>query len=251
MKRAAALGLALFLTLAGAAALAMEAPLNTQAPSPAERLPLADALTGEHVWPSDGVTESCTLRYRYPQFDAWTDADKAINQYYQAMAQDMQNLAEPVDASIDYEVTHDSSRYVSVVLNSTTLGGGGENVSLSADTFARDGLYAGQPVSLSQVLGLEEEGGELSDGQSVAEQLAYELVWQIVERDSQNADGDYLDGLSKEQLTGAFSPESDFYLDADGNVVFFIQAGEIAGEIAGVLHFPFNPAELLSAVKEP
>lgn len=30
MKRAAALGLALFLTLAGAAALAMEAPLNTQ-----------------------------------------------------------------------------------------------------------------------------------------------------------------------------------------------------------------------------
>ena len=45
MKRAAALGLALFLTLAGAAALAMEAPLNTQAPSPAERLPLADALT--------------------------------------------------------------------------------------------------------------------------------------------------------------------------------------------------------------
>lgn len=109
----------------------------------------------------------------------------------------------------------------------------------------------GQPVSLSQVLGLEEEGGELSDGQSVAEQLAYELVWQIVERDSQNADGDYLDGLSKEQLTGRVSPESDFYLDADGNVVFFIQAGEIAGEIAGVLHFPFNPAELLSAVKEP
>ena len=52
-------------------------------------------------------------------------------------------------------------------------------------------------------------------------------------------------------LTGAFSPESDFYLDADGNVVFFIQAGEIAGEIAGVLRFPFNPAELLSAVKEP
>lgn len=99
----------------------------------------------------------------------------------------------------------------------------------------------GQPVSLSQVLGLEEEGGELSDGQSVAEQLAYELVWQIVERDSQNADGDYLDGLSKEQLTGAFSPESDFYLDVDGNVVFFIQAGEIAGEIAGVLRFPFNP----------
>lgn len=248
MKRAAALCLTLFLTLACAAALAMEA--GTQAPTPADVLPLADALTGEHVWQADGVMESATLRYRYPQFDVWTDADKAINAYYQAMAQDMQNLTEPLDASIDFEVTHDSSRYVSVVLTSTTLGGGGENVSISADTFARDGLYAGQPVSLSQVLGLEEEGDELSDGQSVAEQLAYELIWRIVERDSQNADGDYLDGLTKEQLTGAFSPESDFYLDGDGNVVFFIQSGEIAGEIAGILHFPFAPAELLSAVKE-
>ena len=251
MKRAAALCLVLFLTLAGAAALAMETPLNTQAPAFAGALPLADDLTGEHVWQADGVTEDCTLRYRYPQFEAWTEADKAINAYYQAMAQDMQNMSEPVDASIDYEVTHDSSRYVSVVLTSTSLGGGGESISLSADTFARDGLYAGQPVSLSQVLGLEEEGGELSVGQSVAEQLAYDLIWRIVERDSQNADGDYLDGLTKEQLTGAFSPESDFYLDEDGNVVFFIQAGEIAGEIAGVLRFPFAPAELLSAVKEP
>ena len=38
--------------------------------------------------------------------------------------------------------------------------------------------------------------------------------------------------------------------DAEGNVVFFIQPGEIAGEIAGVLTYPFAPAELLSAVNE-
>ena len=162
----------------------------------------------------------------------------------------MENLTEPVDALIGFEIEHNSSRYVSVVLTSTTFGGGGESVSLSADTFARDGLYAGQPVSLSQVLGLEEEGDELSDGESMAERLAYDLVWRIVERDSQNADGDYLDGLTQEQVRGAFSPESDFYLDGDGNVVLFIQPGEIAGEIAGVLRFPFAPAELLSAVKE-
>ena len=57
-------------------------------------------------------------------------------------------------------------------------------------------------------------------------------------------------GAGAEHVRGAFSPESDFYLDGDGNVVPFIQPGEIAGEIAGVLRFPFAPAELLSAVKE-
>ena len=45
MKRAAALCLALFLTLAGAAALAMEAPQDTPAPE-VNVLPLADPLTG-------------------------------------------------------------------------------------------------------------------------------------------------------------------------------------------------------------
>lgn len=86
----------------------------------------------------------------------------------------------------------------------------------------------------------------------MAEQLAYELVWQIVERDSQNADGDYLDGLSKEQLIPARSaPNPIFIWMRMETWCFSFKRGEIAGEIAGVLHFPFNPAELLSAVKEP
>lgn len=243
MKRAAAFVMALCLALACAAA---------QGETMEEQVGLAQAqpLSGEHSWPADMLGQACTLRYSYPQFQAEKETDEAINAYYQALSRDMENLTEPVDALISFEIEHNSDRYVSVVLTSTTFGGGGESVSLSADTFARDGLYAGQPVSLSQVLGLEEEGDELSDGESVAERLAYDLVWRIVERDSQNADGDYLDGLTQEQVRAAFSPESDFYLDGDGNVVFFIQPGEIAGEIAGVLRFPFAPAELLSAVKE-
>lgn len=243
MKRAAAFAMALCLALACAAA-------QGEAMEEQSGLAQAQPLTGEHAWPADSFGQACTLRYSYPQFQAESETDAAINAYYQALSRDMENLTEPVDALIGFEIEHNSSRYVSVVLTSTTFGGGGESVSLSADTFARDGLYAGQPVSLSQVLGLEEEGDELSDGENVAERLAYDLIWRIVERDSQNADGDYLDGLTQEQVRGAFSPESDFYLDGDGNVVFFIQPGEIAGEIAGVLRFPFAPAELLSAVKE-
>lgn len=248
MKRMAAALLMVLGMLLDTTGLALTQPKATVQPQMG--LPLATPLTGSRTWAArDGAASVC-LRYTYPQFEAWLDADQAINAYYRALAQDMEALEMPVDAEISFEVTHNDARYISVALTSTTMGGNGESASLSADTFARDGMYAGQPVTLSQVLGLEQEGGELSDEASVTETLAYRLVWQIVERDSQNADGDYLDGLTEAELRMAFSPETDFYLDEDGNVVFFIQAGEIAGEIAGVLRFPFAPAELLSAMKE-
>lgn len=248
MKRTAAALMLLLGLLTAATALGLAQQEAT--PQPQVGLPLATPITGGRAWAARDGAESAALRYRYPQFEAWLDADRAINAYYQALARDMDALETPVDADINFEVTHNDKRYISVVLTSTSMGGNGESASLSADTFARDGMYAGQLVTLSQVLGLEQDGGDLSDAASVTESLAYRLVWQIVERDSENADGDYLDGLTEAELRTAFSPETDFYLDEDGNVVFFIQAGEIAGEIAGVLRFPFAPAELLSAIKE-
>lgn len=194
---------------------------------------------------------SFALEYRFPQFAAETQADHSINQYYQALAADLQQTAMFYEdsAQISYEITHNSDRYVSVAQTMSTVGGNGIVETLSADTFARDGVYAGRPLTLSQVLGLE-EADELSTALSAAEMLAYDLVWQIVEQEIQNADGDYPEGLIRENLEGVFLPESDFYLDTDGNIVFFIQAGELAGEIAGVLRFPFAPAELLSAAAE-
>ncbi len=248
MKRAVVLALLVCVALLGATALMEHAPAEQSAQLLGGALALSTPITGEQSRQGEDGTE-LRLRYAYPQFEAWTDADKAINAYYQALASDLGDLAEPMEADVAFEVTHNTSRYLSVALTIPTLGGSGESQSLSADTFARDGIYAGEIITLSQVLGLEQEGGELNDSESVAEELAYKLVWQIVERDSQNADGDYLDGITAQEVRSAFRPETDFYLDEDGNVVFFIQAGEIAGEIAGILRFPFSPAEMLSALK--
>ena len=218
-----------------------------------EELAAAQPITGVLKRP-DGVNAqvSFALRYQYPQFAAANDADRAINRYYQALADDMAQAAvqdEWQEAQITYEVTHNTGRYLSVVQTMTSQSGNGERETISADTFARDGMYAGQPLSLSQVLGLEEDS-ELSAEWTMAEALAYELVWQMVQSDMQSGDGDYPDGLALEDLHSVFMPETDFYLDQDGNVVFFIQAGELAGEIAGVLRFPFAPAELLSVMHE-
>lgn len=190
---------------------------------------------------ADASQAAFLLRYQYPQFVAQTEADEAINRYYQHKAEETKKMAE--NGEIRCEVAHSSARYLSVRQLLVSEGSNGFSETLSADTFARDGMYAGQKLTLSMILGLEQENAE----SSMAETLVYDLVWQIVHRGTENAEGDYLDGLTKEDLMRSFKPETDFYLDADGNLVFFIQSGEIAGEIAGILEFPFAPAEILSA----
>ena len=251
MKRSLALTLALLCCLC----LPLAAVADGLAPAP--------SIAGEQLYP-DGATADTAryvLRYEYPQFEATAETDRQINAFYQALSEDARLMppgeeamsAEPgmpAYTELGYQVTRNDERYLSVVLSSRALLGNAEGETISANTFARDGLYAGQPITLSQALGLEQQGDELSEGQSLAERLAYKLVWQIVERASQNADAGYLDGLSQQSLYAVFSPETDFYMDADGNIVFFIQPGEIAGEVVGILTFPFAPAELMSAVNE-
>jgi len=237
------------ITVAAAAA-------GTKAENFAEGLMQKEPIAGTVQWPEGAGTPQAIFQYQYPQFEAQTEADKAINRYYQAQARDLESAVqsmmdgeETLESTIDFEVSHASNRYLSVVQTMRQMGGNAETETLSADTFARDGVYAGQPVTLSQMLGMEQEN-TLSVHESAAETLVYGLVWQIVERGMQNADGDYLDGITPEDLKRSFSPETDFYLDADGNLVFFIQKGEIAGEIAGILTFPFAPAEILSTIRK-
>lgn len=219
----------------------------------------AEPLVGEGIKlaPDGENAENLLIRYRMPQFEAAGEVISAVNAYYRDFAGDLQadqgddtlSLDDMDTLDLDYEVTHLSPRYVSIVLHGSYFyaDSGAEYPTLEASTFALDGLYAGQMLTLSQVLGLEQEDDALSEKNGVAEEMAYRLVWELVAYHAQNADSGYLDDLTPERLREAFYPETDFYLDADGNVVFFIRSGEIAGEMAGTLTFPFAPEELLSA----
>ena len=145
------------------------------------------------------------------------------------------------------QIVHDSIRYQSTLYTVATEGGNGLHESMYAETIARDGLYSCQRLTLSQLLGLEQETEE---GSSVASQLVYDLIWQIIEAEREYPETEYLEGIVKENLERILQPETDFYLDEDSNVVFFIQPGELAGEVAGPLLFPFAFGELLSAIHE-
>lgn len=236
-------------------------------------LPLAALAQGlEEVAPLEGQEAYQILQgdpqavyrfsYQYPQFVAHTQQDEAINVYYQTHAENMRSVIIPQSAQeaaslwgedspplytdVRFQITLNDRSYLSVFITTHQFLGYSESESIMANVFARDGIYAGEMVSLSQVMGLESAQGETL---GVAGRLVYPLVWQIIQQEAAGMQRDYFEDLSPQDLMAAFSPETDFYLDAEGNLVFFIQAGAIASEVEGVLLYPFSLGELLSTAQ--
>ena len=225
----------------------------------------AAPLTGTRYYPNGSTADTATYAFSFacPQFTGGGETEKAINTYFSSMAADLAN-ATPPDAvtdgqvpeagapayytHLDYRIARNDDDYLSVLLTSRQFLGNSETESWTAAVFALSGVYAGQPLSLTQVMGLEQGDGDAQSGISYASSLVYGLVWQIIQEQISMGQTDYDPDLTMEELQNAFSPESDFYLDEDGNLVFYIQAGVIAGEVNGILTYPFSPAELLSAV---
>lgn len=234
----------------------------------AEGLELAQPIQGAQIYP-EGVSEEqafYVVRYECPQFVAETQTDEAINTYYQSVCDDLRGFisslaiedmgmqAEPGAPinymDIGYQITANTDTYLSVTLTNKQFLGYVESESLSANVFAREGMYAGQLITLSQVMGLEQEGDEFSTEASYASQLVYKLVWRIVEEQRASQQRDYFEALTQKDLEAVFSPETDFFIDMDDNLVFYVQVGMIASDVEGILTYPFSVAELLTAVQE-
>ncbi len=231
----------------------------------AEPAQLGEPLRGEKCFPEGATREQArfVFTYAYPQLTAKAAVDESINAFYQGLLTDMLGIAVPQEAEqaisdlpedsmtmtddVSYTLAYADEDYVSFVLTQSRFIGFGETLSLSAQVFARTGEYAGQPLSLSQVMGLEQADDE--PGASYAAHLVYGLVWEIVEQQRAQSTVDYLEGLTREELERSFFPEEDFYLDENGDLTFYVQSGLIAGDVEGVLVYPFSRAEILSAVK--
>lgn len=232
--------------------------------APAQAAPLAVPLRGEVTFPQGSAAETASFAYRYqlPQFAAGQPYGEAVNAHFTSYADRLVNeiIPETVAAldtlpaagdpafyvDLDYRVTADTADYLSVLLVSQRFLGNTLVESWESAVFALSGIYAGQPVSLSQAMGLEQAAG--GSARDYASELVYGLVWQIVQYEVGAMQKAYFPDLTEDEVRRAFSPQSDFYFDEDGNFVFFIQAGTIAGEVEGVLTYPFSMAELLSAV---
>lgn len=229
---------------------------------------LAEPLNGVICWPegTDEANASYVYRYSYPQVAGESDIAELINGTYTYEAEDAYAFRVPMNAegldpeagvqfytTIGYEITCLNERYLSVKITSESFLGTAVTTTVAGHTFTlTEGAKSGEVTSLPYLLGLLDEGNLtdewLKDRQTAkADECVQRLVWEIIEQ--QIADGaTYYDDLDYETFCYSFYPEEAYYLDADGNPVFFIQEGFVAPVAEGVLLFPFSMEELLDEI---
>lgn len=230
----------------------------------AEGLQEAQPLQDTFYYPEGATAEDAilTFTYAYPQFADDSDEVQNINSLYQYELDDMLLFTAPMfteeaelsgegpaSMAMSYQITCNNDDYLSILFTKEQCYGAAATETLQANIFGRQGAEAGQVVTLPNILGLldYEETDERRVDRAIlqASNLVYDLVWDIICQQLTDGSDAYYDEIIREDLEAEFYPESDFYMDGEGNLVFYIQAGMISNNAAGVLYYPFSLAELL------
>lgn len=231
----------------------------------ADPLPLGADLAGTACFPdgSDESTAAYIYRYAYPTVLGEDETSLMINEFYTYMVDDALGFAAPMAAeevtpgmqaytTIASEVTCNSDDFLSVKVVTESFMGAAASSVVRGHVFARHGEKAGTVVSLPYLLGIldaDESDTWMQDRQTAkADAMVRTLVWDVIQDQMSDGALAYYDDLTYETFEGNFYPEEDFYLDADGNPVFFLQEGTVAPVSEGVLYFPFTLEELLDEI---
>ena len=138
--------------------------------------------------------------------------------------------------------------YLSVLITTAYTMNGYARTVVAAHTFTLKGDMAGSATNLPRYLGLLDDGEtdewlrtrqtEKADG------VIRGIIWQKIAAMQGKGEVPLYDGLNEDVLEYAFYPEEDFYLDANGEPVFFLQPGVIAPDDAGTILFPITREEI-------
>lgn len=238
-------------------------PVSGMAEAP---LTLTDDLTGVYTWP-EGASEAeanYVYRYSYPRVAGDDAVALTINNVFEYEVSDALGFECPMIGSshpaeegqmqvnITYEIVHLSDEILSVRIDKTVAVGEEVSCIVKAFTFALTGAKAGTVTSLPYLLGIidDDETDEwLIDRQiAKADACAREMVWALIEKDMRKDGCLIYEGLTFEEFEWGFYPEEDFYLDAEGNFVFFLQEGVIAPYEAGQFFYTITLNELLDEI---
>ncbi len=228
----------------------------------AEALVFAPDVTGEYTWPEGVPAEEAIYVYRctYPQLDGSSEAAEVVNTTYQYLMTDAFGFECPMNATslpldgpqmtvdITYEVAHHSADYLSIKLTKHVVYGESVTEIVSGLTFPLTGEAVGQAANLPQLLGILDatETDEWYQERQIAKADACvrELVWDML----QSSEVPCYEDLTYEEFEWSFYPEEDFYMDADGDLVFILQAGTVAPSAAGVIMFEVSMEMLLDEI---
>ena len=238
-------------------------PMAGLAESP---IAFTDDLTGVYTWPEGASEEeaSYVYRYTYPQVAGESELAMTINQVFQYEADDALGFECPMNASahdaalgqmevlLTYEITHLSEKFLSVRVDKLVTVGESASHIVKGYSFMLTGVEAGTVTSLPYMLGViapEETDEWYLDRQTAkADACARDLVWWLIEKDMKADGSPIYEDMTFEEFEWGFYPEEDFYLDAEGNFVFFIQEGMIAPAEDGQFFYTITLDELLDEI---
>ncbi len=236
-------------------------------PAVAEEAPLTftEDLTGVYLYP-EGATEADAryiYRYRYPQLAGNSAIAQLLNTTYQYTATDalgfeapmiatsLEEGAEAMVVDIGYEITCLTDEYLSVKVTKVVTSADEVSTVVNGHVFALKGTRAGEIISLPYLLGIldDDETDEwYKDRQTQkADNCVRTMLWERLEEMTDEGVALY-DGLLYEEFEACFYPEEDFYLDENGDPVFFLQENSVAEAEAGILLFPITLDELLDEI---
>lgn len=238
-------------------------PLSGTAEAP---VTFADDISGVYTWPEGASVEdaSYVYRYRYPQLAGDSPLALTFNNIYQYEESDALGFECPMTGSghdpalgqmlvmIDYEITHQSDEYISVLITKVVLVGDSVSGITKAHTFTLTGENAGTVTSLPYLLGLMEDAETdewyIERQTAKADACAREMVWALIEQAMLDPELQVYEDLTFEEFEWGFYPEEDFFLDKEGNFVFFLQSGTIAPQEFGPFFFTISLDELLDEI---
>ena len=214
--------------------------------------------SGALCWPEDAAEADAVFvyRYTYPHFTEDNDVALAVNETFSYLVEDAAAFTLPLIAEtvpedghaetvITSEITCLNDEFLSVRIITRSDTSGEPTEVLSAVNFFLQGGREGIATSLPRVMGIlkDDETDEwMLDRQTAkTDKLVRELVWARIEA---GEGAEYREDLTYESFEMDFYPEEDFYMDGEGKLVFFIQAGILADEDQGVLLYPFTLEEL-------
>lgn len=229
--------------------------------------PALAELTGEYRWPEGSSAEDAKYiyRYTYPWHEGNDSVSEMINTFYQYLVEDAYAFAIPMAVEeldpasdmpsgtiISTEATFASEAYISYKVTTESVMGAAADMVIAGHTFALTGPKAGQVVALPYLLGvldMAETDTWLQERQTAkVDACVRNLIWDIIQEQLSDGTVAYYDDLTFESLECGFYPEEDFYIDAEGNIVFFLQQSIAAPASEGVLLFPFTMEELLDEI---
>ena len=193
--------------------------------------------------------------YRYPVADGEGQLQEALNYYFEQAQAEMMGLVIPMYADDPimtqgqqntiterYELTRNDDQFISFVLYHEQTIGEQVQQSLRSVVFAAQGEYVGETLTLRGVAQVGESSQQLAE-------VVLEDVWRQIQARLDKDEDAWKPDLTYDTLKQEFYPETHFYADDEGRIVFYLQPGEFRMD-QQVVTFSYLPVEI-EALLEP